>query len=159
MNIWKAFAESDHGDKTFRFATRTSIFYKPLVNFFTDLVSPGFCWMVDLDLVDVYCSRIDLRQLSSCSNLMSLRVRYRKASDREPFDDEVLRSLAYRAISDNSLSKLRMVFIANTRGITVKSFDHVSQLPLLDTFCVSGTSISSKDITQWKGNRWYLSQE
>lgn len=140
-----------------RLAASTSHFYKPLVNFFLDLVSPSFSWMVDLTLVDVYCSRIDLRQLSSCSNLMSLEVRYTKPNGQEPFDDEVCHGLANRAISDNSLSKLSMMFVANARGITEQSFNHISQLRALDTFCVIGTSIADRENAQgWSLSRKYV---
>ena len=159
MSIWKSFAESGHEDKTFEFAKSTGTFYKPLVNYFLDLVSPNFCWMVDLALVDVYSSRIDLRQLSSCLNLRSLQILYTKATGQEPFDDGVFRHLAHRAISDNSLSRLKMVFIANTIGITAESFRHISQLPEMETFCVTGTLIRSRDIAQWSDNGWRLSQE
>jgi hypothetical protein len=57
------------------------------------------------------------------------------------------------------LSKLRMIFVANTQGITAKSFNHISHLPALDTFCVTGTSIRSRDISRWSDKGWHLSQE
>lgn len=115
--------------------------------------------MVDLTLQDVYCSRLDLRQLSTLENLQTLWVSYSKATGEEPFDDSVIDHLSFRASTDNVLSKLAMLFVNNTLGISGQSIGSINRFPALDTFCVVSTSIKTKDIRQLTAFGWYISQE
>jgi hypothetical protein len=72
FHVWKMFAESGHADKTFRHSNSIGTVYKPLVNYFLDMTTIRFAWMVDLTLNDVYCSRLDLRQLAILRNIQTL---------------------------------------------------------------------------------------
>jgi hypothetical protein len=159
LNIFKAFAESGHGDKTYRFATSAINFHKPLVNFFQDLVSSEFSWMVDLNLSNLYCSRLDLRQLSTLDNLQTLLVHYSNVTGNEPFDDDVLNHLSFRASTDNALSKLTMIFVCNAAGISRQAFHCINRFPSLEIFCVAGTSIKAKDVRQCTTSGWFVSKE
>lgn len=159
FNVFKNFVESGYQERGFKYKTDIITLDKPLVNFCLDAASSKFSWMVDLALVDLYCSQLDLRQLAVLDNLITLVIRYTKPTGEEPFDDGVLSNLAFRSSTDGKLSKLKMIFLSNAAGISSQSLDCISEFSALETFCVVGTRIRSQDISKANANAWFVNEE
>jgi hypothetical protein len=132
--------------------------YKPLTDFLLDIHSPNFMWMVDLELVNLSASTVALKSLSTLTNIRSLVIRYgpNGSGDAAAYTDGVIEQWALRARTGPAFSRLQMVFIQNSPDITAGAFSFLKLFPMLDTFCVRGTSIKSKHRPAAAAEGWMI---
>lgn len=154
--MWKSFAASGHFDRAFVHTAKSATFCKPIVDYFLDVTSVSFAWLTDLTLADTDCSEGDLRQLAVLSSLRTLQVRYARRSwtRSQPFNNDTISHLAWRASTDGSLSRLQMIFVDTTQGISAAALKHLSSFPALETFCLCGTWSRSKHRSLSKKHGW-----
>lgn len=137
---------------------------EPLVECFLEINSPRCAWIVDLSLVDVECSPLDLRQITKMENLFSLTIFYSCKSQTSrtgcaPFDDDVLENLGYHASTHGALPNLSKLLVYNAPGVTLKSLNHLSRFPMLDTFQTARTNINPRQVAAILPKEWQLSEE
>lgn len=142
FHVWKLFAESGAGNRSFRHLVHAEPTQTLMTDFFSEVASPRFTWLTDLTLEDVGCSAADLKQLSVMPNLISLRVLY--SNPGQNFDDGVLESLSWKAKTEGALSRLETFWVQGALRVTSRAVTFLRQFPALDVFCVSDTGIRTE---------------
>jgi hypothetical protein len=114
--------------------------------------------MVDLELVNLSASTVELKSLSTLTNLRSLMIRYELNGDGDAaaFTDGVIEQWALRAREGPTFSRLQMIFISHAASVTARAFSFLGLLPKLDTFCVRATGIKSRDRPAAEAEGWMI---
>jgi hypothetical protein len=161
LHLWKMFVNAGYGYQCPHHRAERKFMDKPLTDFLLDIHSPNFAWMVDLELVNLSASTVALKSLSTLINIRSLVIRYGPSSngDVSAFTDGVIEQWALRSRRCSAFSRLQMVFIQNAPNITARAFGFLKLFPMLDTFCVRGTSIKSKHRPTAAAEGWMIHSE
>ena len=147
LHIWRTFVSAGVVDgATFPHSTHWPHLDMPLVEYLAGLQSSRVAWLVNLELVALPCSAMELKTLACLDNLETLFIRYETqiAASDDGFNDSVIEKLASHASREGKLPHLKMLFVQNCGGVTKAAFSVLSQFPSLDVFCVSGTSVRAK---------------
>ncbi|KAK5172985.1 uncharacterized protein LTR77_003107 [Saxophila tyrrhenica] len=151
FGVWKQFVEAGFGSESTPHFARIGRLDKPLVDHFITMRSPGFGWLVDLELSVLDFSHQDFKSLSVLHNLENLTV-FRESptagsgisSVSNPFNDGSLAALSSRAAAEGTLTRFRRLIIYDAKGVTEKSFGILCSFPALDFYCVVGTGVKPR---------------
>ena len=138
--MWKNFASSGHGDRSFVHQVELTTYTKPFVDLFADITSVSFAWMTDLTICDAPCSASDLKQLPVLVNLQNLQIRYSR-NRSSIVDNRTLKHWALHAKEKGAFKRLELLSIFNAPGVTTEIFDWLSWFPALDTIVLGLTSL------------------
>ena len=158
MEVWKLFVNGGYGDSSFRHSlgsARKSRLQHP-TDYFLDMNSSNFAWLTDLQIKDVALSAAQLKQLAVVVNLQTLQICHTtdKEHHQAVLNDEVLSNWAFRAQNEGAFTVLKLILLRRIPGVTSKSLGLLRSFPILETFIVEDTSISSRHQAIARSHGW-----
>ena len=132
---------------------------QPLVDTFSYITSPSHAWIVDLCLGDAVCAYVDLRAVSSISNLRKLEIGYFRQQLQLPLDDRILKGWASQAVAGSAFQLLETIIVFGARGLSRDSFHCLNDFPALECFLAYRTTLKHEDEKYARQHRWTINRK
>lgn len=161
VNVWRIFAASPIGTKSFIKATGSSLKGSRMESLTTVARSPSLIWLTNLVISVDGLDPTSLTQIANINTLRRLHIVQMTSPRRARpvFDDRIFRSWADSAKASGSLSKLSMLFVYQCSDFTNHSLEVLRSFPALEELCTYGCGMVAPDKGRMRKHGWRYGEQ